>query len=347
MGKFLAFLILVVLIVFAFGSLMDPNGEFVSSLASTPVPAVATMTAYAKNEARVKLESTSRVSNLAAQAAESTAIAANATADVYRIQATQAAANIARESTAQAVESTRQVSAAYAQATQVAAVRTESAQATELAREWTLQEWTATAQAAYFAESLEGTRTAKLYTATAESISAASTARVATSVANSLELSERRAELVNEALAYAPISITAIAVLVSIGLIVMLAPVIRQRMSVILKDARGDSPIIFSGKNFYDPDRNPQPIATLGKVPAVPETIPNSFAETVSGRDQLIDYRSRGLPGASLSAGRVPAQLETGTPARPQYKIFSNGDRPSISQETVTVLDAEWKEAKE
>jgi len=278
-------------------------------------------------------------------------IAAERTADYYHAQLT-----------ATYVEHTRQAEIHQAQQTAQAIQVTAQAEQTAQSRAWEVQGWTATAEAdqatavAQQTATADGmfllqTRQALQYTATADAASARMTATVASAVAQSLDRANRRAELVNNALAVSPYVMGVVVAMASLWAIIAMIRVAVLRMRVIERDARGDIGIIVTQYgDYYDPDRNPGSVMRTGrKGPTAPLLGAPEDQRQVTNRDQMIDLAHRGLPAlAGTTQQRTQsrqAQQLMPVQQRPIYRIYQPTDvPPAIPPEIADVLDAEWKD---
>lgn len=330
---------------------------FMAEIAGTPratlAPPDKTATAAAAAIAADIREATVSANRLSAENANATAVSIKATADFNAIRATQ----IVEQSTAAQAEYYRRETAAVDEnnrrETASAAEAAVNAQSTADARAALSQGWTATADAAISAGYAEQTRVAGYGTATSISVNAGLTQVAATAYVQSVERAKERADLTNQAIAVLPFAVYSMVVIFCIAVSIAFLPVLRRRISVIFRDKRGDSPLVFDDRgNIADPDRNPFPFMRLGKNAEVPESIPADLADRTTARDQLIDYQTRGiqspaLPGTRPNGAKPPAALNPATAqARALYRVFAENETPDIPPDTVRVLDAEWREAK-
>ena len=279
-------------------------------------------------------------------------ISAERTADYYHAQLT-----------ATYVEQTRQAEIYEAQQTAQAAQVTAQAEQTAQWRAWEVQGWTATAEADMATAEAQQTATADgmavvqtqqamQYTATADTSSAQMTATVAAAVAQSLDRANRRAELVNNALAVSPYVLGVLLALVSLWAIVAIMRVAVLRMRVIERDARGDVGIIVTPwGDYYDPDRNPGAVMRTGRAGAsAPQLGEPEDQRQVTQRDQMIDLAHRGLPaigGTSPQQRAAVKQAQQLMPVQPRpiYRIYQPADvPPAIPQDVAEALDADWRE---
>jgi hypothetical protein len=77
---------------------------------------------------------------------------------------------------------------------------------------------------------------------------------------------------------------------------VSLAMAIRwSRVRRILRDARGDAPLLIIDSKVYDADRNPYSLLdAYGKKPEIPALVPPELQLSTTARDQMIDLATRG-----------------------------------------------------
>lgn len=356
--KALLILVLLGAAVFGIFSCNQSPGAFealpgMAQVSRTPVftslPPDATATAAAIGIANDIREATIAAENLMASNAEGTSVAAQSTAENNRIRATQEveqATAVMRDYFAQETASAED---AKQQATNQAIESTRAAQSTADARAVIVQGWTATGDAQILAGHLESTKVANFATATSLANDAIATQAAATVVAYTVIKANERTELTNKALAVLPFVTYAGVSIFSIAVGIYLFPMFKTRLSTISRDKRGDAPIIFDKHgNFLDADRNPYPITTLGKTPAIPDVLPADLAERHAGRDQMIDLQTRGLPGVnqlSGKPGKLP-QLPAVSSSRAIFKVFGNEDNPPITPDTIRILDSEWSETR-
>jgi len=201
----------------------------------------------------------------------------------------------------------------------------EARQATAAQRDWldaqrqtgvaqtaTREVWLATATAA----SIQSTSTAEatgtmaartqqalnvLQTATVAAVFAGSTQQAIVAESNRLAL-EREATM-NQVRAAAPWVGMGLLFALLMWLAVVLGWAQAKRAQVIKRDERGDAPILVSGDNIYDPDRNPGPVLISRRVPEIPQLTAEGMQAEVTRRDQAIDLVHRGLVGQA--AGRA------------------------------------------
>jgi len=313
----------------------------------TPLPIDVTATAAAVKISDDIREATIAAEGLLAANAQGTSVAAQSTAEYNRVRATQAVEQATAAMRDYFAQETAQSEDAHQRATAESVISTRAAQATADYRAVIVQGWTATGDAQILAGHMETTKLANFATATSLANDAIATQAAATVVAFAVIKANERTELTNKALAVLPFVTYAGVSIIVIAVGAMLLPVLLTRLSTISRDKRGDAPIIFDRKgNYLDPDRNPFPIATLGRHPVIPESLPVELAERHASRDQMIDLTTRGLPGAQLSGknGKLP-QLPAATPNRALFKVLADHELPaSISPDTVRILDSEWKD---
>lgn len=178
-------------------------------------------------------------------------------------------------------------------------------------------------------------------------------------VARSQELELEREETWNAVKAAAPWVLGAITVLAIIGLSVIGVIHEARQPKSLSADERGDKPLqqLTSGDRvtYYDPDLNPTGVMQYdrktGEV-TYPLLLPRNWQAEHSERDQMIEMVHRGLPrqaGAATTARQVMDQMLESARASKIYKIFGPHERPApahLPDETLEMLDAEWKEVQ-
>nr|NIP85421.1 hypothetical protein [Planctomycetales bacterium] len=179
-----------------------------------------------------------------------------------------------------------------------------------------------------------GTAVALLATSTAESRNATATQEWANVTATSIRLTQEYEELAlqraKDRQVFTTFGSTAMIVLATVVLLVLLyhvgIPWLKLRAAAIKKDRRGDSPIFVfplphgSGQVVVDPDRMLWPGTVIeGSTVQQPATAPPDLQDRVTGRDQLVDLRSRGLP--EQERRRLPRNLSVASPPTPQPQV--------------------------
>ncbi len=267
------------------------------------------------------------------------AIAAQATLDVFHAQQTATAVSVqstvsaqiwsatatAQAQSAQATATAWQttVEAAQAQATATAqaqagqATATVQAQATAQARSEAQAAATATIEARLFEQAFQSTAEARQVQAQATAQALQALATVQAAEARQFELAAEREERINAVKAWTPLALLLVGTGVLIYAIIQIVITDTVRRRNIPRDARGDAPLVpFRAgpvAGFYNEDRAFGPVLVLnpdGTV-AQPGFVDPEYQDRVTGRDQLIDLRHRGLPYAAGRAGgprRLPAR---------------------------------------
>lgn len=240
--------------------------------------------------------------------------------------AAQALANIQAQSTLEAMRAMSQV--IEANLTGTAYAPTAQFIGTSTAQAWTLVGWTATA-------SVNQTATAASSTATQQSVSATGTQRVLDNTATvdaaaasakatalhgeavSVELAIERERLMNNLWAVTP---WAACVMLLAALVI--SAMRWSRVRPILRDARGDAPLLILDGKVYDADRNPQPLLDVsGKKPSIPALTDPDLQAATTARDQMIDLVSRGSH-RSKTAGQMMQRMAPPA-AQPQISVLS------------------------
>jgi hypothetical protein len=124
----------------------------------------------------------------------------------------------------------------------------------------------------------------------------------------------------------------------------------------ILRDARGDAPLLILDGKVYDADRNPHPLLDIsGKTPSIPALTAPDLQAATTARDQMIDLATRGDAGQAGQARQREAARKVAEqgipPTQPQISVLSPEESkpllrdvlPGIVRDTVEVdiLDEE------
>jgi hypothetical protein len=201
-------------------------------------------------------------------------------------------------------------SAIQLNATATAYAPTQQAAETATERAWVMAGWTATAAVEQTALSWNTTATAQAwtptpdFTATVQSAKAAAQATALHGEAVSVELAVERERMMNKVQAVAPW------LALSAALIVGLVIAFRwSQVRPVLRDARGDAPLLVIEGKVYDADRNPYPLADFsGKKPQIPALTNPEMQSATTARDQMIDLATRGGQAQSNPQRRAIAQ---------------------------------------
>ena len=228
-----------------------------------------------------------------ANSSQATAISAAATAQYYSGQLT---------ATVQAQHATATERAWLMLATQ------QAAEITSTARVWgataTADSMSATSAAAQAstAQSIQSTATQQVWntTATANEASSQAYATAMAGEAISVELAVQRERMMNKVKAVVPWLI-----LVSMFVVLITLAVRWSRVRPVLRDARGDAPLLVIDGKVYDADRNPYPLLDVSnKKPEIPALVPPELQSPTTARDQMIDLATRGALDAPTSERR-------------------------------------------
>ncbi len=291
-----------------------------------------------------------------AQYAEAAAQATLAAGQVAQMQAqltaTAAAISIRQAAATQAYFATATAQALQATATaraeatrQVQAQRTATAQALQVTATAQAMEvaYTATAQALHLA----GTATVQAqqvsFQATQAAVMAQATAHAAVAEREVLALEQQRA--LNTAWAIARFLLAVGGVLLVGGLAVWM--VMQWQRYRVVRLAAGKV-LVRLGDGWYDPDRNPYPIAVLGPDgrPALPKLPPDDVQERTTARAQFVDLaRTRGGKGLPR-VRQKPRSIDNATV---RFHIIEPREARTslpglVTPETEQILEAEWRE---
>lgn len=318
-----------------------------SPIAALPTPSATLLPRYVHTAQAA--EAAARATLAAGRAAQ---MQAGLTATAAALSMTQAAATQAYfvTATAQSMQAT-----ATAQAL---ATRRAQAQATATAQAVALQ-GTATAQALQAtatmqAMALAGTATAQaqqaVYRATQAAVMAQATAQAAAAEREILALQQQR--LLNQAWAVARFLLLVGGALLVMGLAAW--TVVQWQRYRVVRVAAGKV-LVRLGNGWYDPDRNPYPIAVLGPDgrPALPKFPPDDMQERTTARAQYVDL-ARVSEGKRLPRRTVPiaAPSSPGTRRPLRFRVLTPQEAGKalpgvVTPETAQVLEAEWREAHE
>ena len=231
-----------------------------------------------------------------ANSSQATAVSAAATAQFYSAQLT---------ATVEAQHATATERAWLMQATQ------QAAEITSTARVWeatvtadSLSATSAAAQAAT-AQSIQTTATQQVWntTATANEASSQAYATAMAGEAISVELAVQRERMTNKVKAVVPWVFLVAVFVVSLALAIRWS-----RVRPVLRDARGDAPLLVIDGKVYDADRNPYPLLDLSqKKPEIPALVPPELQAPTTARDQMIDLTTRGSLDAPSNDRRKSA----------------------------------------
>lgn len=239
-----------------------------------------------------------------ANSSQATAIAAAATAQFYSGQLT---------ATVEAQHATATERAWLLQATQQAAEITSTARVWEATATADSMSATSAAALAATAQSIKSTATQQVWNTTATANEAASQA-YATAMAGeaiSVELAVQRERMMNKVKAVVPWVI-----LVSMFIVFFALAIRWSRVRPVLRDARGDAPLLVIDSKVYDADRNPYPLLDLSnRKPEIPALVSPELQAPTTARDQMIDLATRGALDAPTSQRRssVAKQMATHT----------------------------------
>ena len=112
---------------------------------------------------------------------------------------------------------------------------------------------------------------------------------------------------------------------------------------VIERDERGYMGLVVTPQGaIYNEAKNPEPLISGGKKTNIPQLTERSQQALTTLRSQSIDMAHMGLQNSDRR--RRGWQPETPDSERPVFRIYRRGDLPSVSDEVVKILDAEWKE---
>jgi len=277
---------------------------------------------------------------------------------MFQAQATQAhfatatAQALRATATAQALATRRAEAQATATAQAIAMAGTATAQALQATA--TVHALTVSGTATAQAMSLAGTATARAERAAAQATQAAvmaqATAQAAAAEREVLALEQQR--MLNQAWGLARFLLAVGGALLVMGLVAW-AVVQWQRYRVVRVAA--DKVLVRLGNGWYDPERNPYPIASVGPngQPTLPKLPPDEMQERTAARAQYVDL-TRAMPtGRRPRRPRlpVPAPEKTREPApRVHFRVLHPREAgrtlPALlPPETAQVLEAEWREA--
>jgi len=237
-----------------------------------------------------------------ANSSQATAVSAAATAKYYSGQLT---------ATVEAQHATATERAWLMQATQ------QAAEITSTARVWeatvtadSLSATSAAAQAAT-AQSIQGTATQQVWntTATANEASSQAYATAMAGEAISVELAVQRERMTNKVKAVVPWVFLVAVFVVSLALAIRWS-----RVRPVLRDARGDAPLLVIDGKVYDADRNPYPLLDLSnKKPEIPALVSPELQGPTTAHDQMIDLATRGALDAPSNDRRKSAAKQMAT----------------------------------
>lgn len=303
----------------------------------------------------------------AEQTATTESVQATATAQSWAATATTEARQAQTTATAwqTTVEAGQVYATATAQAQAAQATATASAVAAAEVRQQVREATTATTEAILFSQ--HATETAVAWsagaTATAQALNALATVQAAE--ARQFELAAQREEQINTVKAWSPLAAALVGCGVLIYAILQMLRTDTVRRRVIPRDARGDAPLVpFQAgpvNGFYDQDRGFGPVIVLKPDGTVeqPGFVDPDYQERVTGRDQLIDLRHRGLPQSVARPGtpqRMSARWPSGT-LPPQTRTLPGLSTPRtfrnlrhavqaglLPPQFANAIEADWRE---
>ena len=281
------------------------------------------------------------------------------TATAVSLSMTQAAATQAAlaTATAQALSATATAQAAAtrqaqerATATMQAMVLAGTATAQSLNATATMQAMnvaaTATAQHLNAVATEQAAAYAVRATATQAAIQAQATALAAAAEARQLEIEQQR--LLNEAWAIARFLLVIGGAILVLGLGTWMV-VQWQKYRVVRVAA--NKVLLRLGDGWYDPDRNPYPIASLGPDgrPSLPKTPPDDMQERTTARAQYVEL-ARASEGKRLPRRSGPIAPPPPANGGARFRVLKEAGKALpgvVTPETAQVLEAEWREAHE
>ena len=250
------------------------------------------------------------------------------TPDIARL----ALGNIQAQKTLEAMQATSQVISANLTATAI--FPTQIAIETSTERAWIVIGWTATASVKQTATSASGTATqqyiqsqatkqASDITATIESAAASARATEYHAQAVGYELAIERERMMNKVQAVSPWFL-----LFSLPVFFLFMIYRRSKVRAILRDERGDAPLLVINDSIYDVDRNPQSLLDYsGKKPSIPLLTSPGIQAATTERDQMIDLATRGV-------------LDSPTPQRQEIAQKFISERVSTSIQVISPTQA-------
>jgi len=228
-----------------------------------------------------------------ANSSQATAVSAAATAQFYSAQLT---------ATVEAQHATATERAWLMQATQQAAEITSTARVWETTVTADSMSATSAAAQASTAQSIQSTATQQVWntTATANEASSQAYATAMAGEAISVELAVQRERMTNKVKAVVPWVLLVAVFVVSLSLAIRWS-----RVRPVLRDERGDAPLLVIDGKVYDADRNPYPLLDLSqKKPEIPALVSPELQAPTTARDQMIDLATRGALDAPASERR-------------------------------------------
>jgi hypothetical protein len=269
-----------------------------------------------------------------ANSSQATAVAAIATADYHAGQLTGTVVARNQSATQQAYVLTVTQQSIQIQGTERSWVATSTADAIHSA---TIASQTASAavqQAIWTQRAIDVTATAD-----AAAVQAYSTQQYAE--ARSEELALERAQLMNGVAAVVPW-----AVLIAFFAVGFLIALRWSRVRIIQRDQRGDAPLLINVVDgvAYDADRQPTGAGGLlrSDVNNLPKLTSGDYLQTTT-RDQMVDLKTRGLPGAShrprLSDPNAPKQsLPMINGEAPQVQLLDEKDALPLMHDVLPAI---------
>jgi hypothetical protein len=196
----------------------------------------------------------------------------------------------------------------------------------------------ATSSAVSMAQEAAWTQRAIDITSTADVASVQAFATEQYAEARTKELSLQRAEWMNGVAAVTPW----VALVCFIGLTFLI--ILRwSRVRVIQRDPRGDAPLLLNVVDgvAYDADRQPTSTGGLLRddVKSLPKLSAGDYLQTAA-RDQMVDLKTRGLPGSLPRAGNrtVPPALPASSSDTPQLQVIDPSQAKPLLHDVIPTM---------